>query len=142
MRLVVDASVVVKWILPDRDHEPHSNRALELLGDIRAGRAEVVQPIHWLAEVAAVTARLAPEVSREVIGLLHAMELPTLDEPETYFRACDLAADLDHHVFDTLYHAVALSLADARLVTADERYWRKARRVGRIERLRDYPGAA
>jgi predicted nucleic acid-binding protein len=66
------------------------------------------------------------------------MELPTLDEPENYFRACDLAADLDHHVFDTLYHAVALSLADGRLVTADERYWRKARRIGQIERLRDY----
>jgi len=138
MRVVIDASVVVKWIFPERDAEPHSDRALELLGDIQAGRVEVVQPVHWLAEVAAVTARLAPDFSREAIGLLCAMELATHDEPETYFRACDLAADLEHHVFDTLYHAVALSLADGRLVTADERYWRKARHVGRVERLRDY----
>src|SRR5262249_52332626 len=124
MLLVVDASVVVKWIFPDRDREADSDRALDLLADIQKGRTEVVQPVHWLAEVAAVTARLAPEVSRDAVGLLHAMELPTRDEPEIYFRACDLAADLGHHVFDTLYHAVALSIADARLVTADERYWR------------------
>jgi len=41
-------------------------------------------------------------------------------------------------VFDTMYHAVALSRPDALLVTADERYWRAARGVGRIVRLADF----
>ncbi len=138
IRVVVDASVVVKWVFPDPDHEPHAGDALELLGDIRADRVAVTQPIHWLAEVAAVVARLQPASSREAVGLLHAMELPTLDEAEVYHRACELAATLGQHVFDTLYHAVALSLPDALLITADERYWRKASGVGRVQRLRDY----
>jgi predicted nucleic acid-binding protein len=138
MRLVVDASVAVKWIFPDPRREPQSNRALDVLDDIRAQRVEVVQPVHWLAEVAAVAVRLAPEISREAVGLLCAMELPTLQEPEVYVRACKLADDLDHHLFDTLYHAVALAFPDGILVTADERYCRKATHVGQVWRLRDY----
>ena len=138
-RVVVDASVVVKWIFPDPRREPHAGCALTLLEDIRADRVVAVQPAHWLAEVAAVTARLQPAICRETIGLLHAMELPVLDEPEIYYRACELAATLDQHVFDTLYHAVALALPDGVLLTADDRYWRKASGVGQVQRLRDYP---
>lgn len=138
MRLSVDASVAVKWILPDRPGEAHAERAIDVLEDVRAERVNVVQPVHWLAEVAAVVARLAPAISREAVGLLHAMELPTLDEAEVYLRACELAEELDHHVFDTLYHAVALSSPDGVLVTADERYARKACHIGHLRRLRDY----
>jgi predicted nucleic acid-binding protein len=57
------------------------------------------------------------------------MELPVLDTPEVYLTACELAGALGQHVFDTLYHAVALETPSATLVTADERYYRKA--VGR-----------
>lgn len=137
-RIVVDASVVVKWIFPDPRREPHADNALAMLEDIRMEHIAVVQPVHWLAEVAAVTARLKPAMSRDAVGLLHAMELPTLNEPEIYHRACELAATLDQHVFDTLYHAVALAVPDCLLITADDRYWRKAARVGNIQRLRDY----
>jgi hypothetical protein len=38
-------------------------------------------------------------------------------------------------VFDTLYHAVALSHSNAVLVTADERYYRRALRPGQIVSL-------
>jgi predicted nucleic acid-binding protein len=138
MRLVVDASVAVKWIFPDPRREPQANRALDVLDDIRAQRVEVVQPVHWLAEVAAVAVRLAPGISREAVGLLYSMELPTLEEPEIYLTACQLADDLGHHLFDTLYHAVALAFPDGVLVTADERYYRKATGVGQVWRLRDY----
>jgi len=137
MRVVVDASVAVKWILVEEDREPHRDRAIDMLQAIRAGRIEVVQPIHWLAEVAAVITRVAPQVSGDALALLHAMELPTLDELQVYVRACELAAGLDHHVFDTLYHAVALSLPDASLVTADERYARKGAKLGRLIRLHE-----
>jgi hypothetical protein len=37
-------------------------------------------------------------------------------------RACGLAIELDQHLFDTLYHAVARERPDAMLVAADERY--------------------
>lgn len=138
MQLVIDASVIVKWILPDGEREPDSDRAIDLLQMIRDERVTVTQPVHWLAEVAAVVARLAPEVAGDAMALLHAMELPCLDELPVYIRATELAAELDHHVFDTLYHAVALSLPDGYLVTADERYARKAARFGRVTALRAF----
>jgi hypothetical protein len=34
MRLVVDASVAVKWVLRDQPNEPHVDRASALLGAI------------------------------------------------------------------------------------------------------------
>jgi predicted nucleic acid-binding protein len=52
--------------------------------------------------------------------------------------ATRLAVELGHHVFDTLYHAVALRSGTATLATADQRYFRKAARRGRIARLADH----
>ena len=62
---------------------------------------------------------------------------PGVGRPEVYLDACELARSLNYHVFDTLYHAVALTLPDTVLVTADTRYERKARRRGAIMLLRD-----
>jgi predicted nucleic acid-binding protein len=52
-------------------------------------------------------------------------------------RAADIAIALDHHLFDTLYHAVALEVG-AILVTADEVYFNKARGLGAIQLLADF----
>jgi predicted nucleic acid-binding protein len=51
--------------------------------------------------------------------------------------ACSLSIRLNHHLFDTLYHAVALHLG-ALLITADEQYFRKAKDIGNIKLLADY----
>ena len=59
-------------------------------------------------------------------------------ELKVYERAVRLAAETNQHVFDTLYHAVALARPDAELVTADERYYRAASRAGRLVRLADF----
>jgi len=39
---------------------------------------------------------------------------------------------LAHHLFDKLYHAVALSVPGAVLVAADRRYFDKAQYLGQI----------
>ena len=137
-RLVLDASVVVKWLLPDRSSEADSDRALALLSRIREGTVEPIQPPHWLAEVAAVLTRLSPDTVDEDIGDLYAMELPVLDTPGMYLTACELARSLGHHLFDTLYHAVALETEGASLVTADEHYHRKASARGSIVLLNGF----
>lgn len=133
--MVVDASVVVKWIFPGRTGEGDSDAALAVLRAIREGAVAVVQPPHWLAEVAAVATRLDPVVAGEAVPLLYAMEFPVAGESEVYRLACELGATLGQHVFDTLYHAVALTRTAASLITADERYFRKARHVGAVELL-------
>jgi predicted nucleic acid-binding protein len=138
MEVVLDASVIVKWVVPDRRGETHADRALDVLRAFQAGRLSIVEPPHWLAEVAAVVTRLAPAQATEVIGLLHAMELPVLDEMEVYLEAVRLSAESGEHVFDTLYHAVAFCRSDASLLTADERYYRRGRRPGRLLLLSDF----
>lgn len=140
-RLVLDASVVVKWVLQDDEREPDTTQALTLCESFREGRLTLVQPPHWLAEVAAVCVRLKPGIASQATGFLYAMEIPVQNNIEVYRYACKLAAELDHHVFDTLYHAVAITLPDTILVTADARYYRKARRRGAIMPLSEYsPG--
>jgi predicted nucleic acid-binding protein len=140
VRVVVDASVVVKWILPDAEREAPTAKALALLQAIQAGDVEPLQPPHWLAEVAAVLARLRPEISKSTLDLLDALELPVAADLAIYRRAARLAVELGHHLFDTLYHAVALE-RDALLITADSRYQRKALRLGSIVGLAGWSGS-
>lgn len=134
MKLVVDASVAVKWFLPDPSREPDADQAAEVLRAIGDGRVELLQPPHWLAEVIAVIIRLRPEIAAAAIDLLDSMELETAADAGLYKRASRLAQQLDQHLFDTLYHALALA-NDALLVTADDRYLRKAGRLGKIVAL-------
>lgn len=141
MRLVVDASVAVKWVLPELATESGTDRAAELLNAVRESRADLVQPPHWLAEVAAVISRLRPEVADQAVDLLDALELAVEADPRIYKRASHIARQLDHHLFDTLYHALALE-RDAVLVTADDRYLRKARALGGIVSLGDWVAPA
>ena len=95
-----------------------------------------------LVEVAAVAARLTPQTAVQDVELLSAMQLPTSDDPGVLLRATRLAIETDHHLFDTLYHAVALEHDDAVLVTADDRYLRKAKRYGMIAALADWERAS
>lgn len=136
--VVLDASVIIKWVFADRAEESHSFQALQILQLINESRLGVVQPPHWLAEAAAVIARLDPGRARQAVSLLYALELPVMTDVEVYQKACDLSASLAQHVFDTLYHAVALHESGAMLVTADERYYRKAHRIGQIAMLKDF----
>jgi hypothetical protein len=55
--------------------------------------------------------------------------------------AVDLATRLNHHVFDTLYHALALATPGAVLVTADRRYGEKALSLGQISWLPAFAGS-
>ena len=138
-RLVLDASVLVKWILQDDAGEADTPRALALFESFREGRVSLVQPVHWLVEVSAVCVRLKPDIATQATTFLYAMEIPVRNSLDVYRHACALAVELDHHLFDTLYHAVALNLRDTTLVTADRRYYRKARKHGAIAQLADFP---
>ncbi|GAB6063173.1 type II toxin-antitoxin system VapC family toxin [Deferrisoma palaeochoriense] len=136
--VVVDASVTVKWVLPDRPGEDDVGPAVALLRDIQAGAVAPLQPPHWLAETAAVIARLAPDLARRATRLLWALEFPVLDTWELYETATDLSVRLGHHLFDTLYHAAALVSPGAVCYTADTKYLVKAQGLGRIASLSSY----
>ena len=138
---VADASVAVKWCLPPTDAERDRDQAIALLDGVRSGQIALRQPPHWLAEVAAVLSRLARTTARQDIEDLYAMRIPVVETAELYTTASRLAISLDQHVFDTLYHAVALLVPGCSLVTADERYYDKARKAGSVVLLRDFDPA-
>ncbi|CUS32372.1 type II toxin-antitoxin system VapC family toxin [Candidatus Nitrospira nitrificans] len=137
-RFVLDASVVVKWLVPDRPEESDAFHALQILHLIKSSRLPVIQPPHWLAEVAAVIARLEPKRARTAVSLLFTLEFPISSGMDLYLKACDLSDSLKQHLFDTLYHAVALTEPDTILITADDRYYRKAASAGHIVRLKNF----
>lgn len=138
MTVVLDASVVVKWLLQDPQQESDSDKATHLVEAVVKGNEQVLQPPHWLVEVGAVLARISPATAAEDIVMLRALEFPITDGPAMLHRACKLAVDLKQHLFDTLYHAVALETPETVLITADERYFRAARDISGIVKLNNW----
>ena len=135
MRLVVDASVALKWFFQGREGEDHVEDALDVLDALDQGHVRLIQPPHFLAEMAAVLIREKGETAYEDLRDLQALDWEVVDEPACYEEAMRLAATHQHHLFDTLYHATALRFPDGRLLTADRRYHDKAAGEGRIELL-------
>lgn len=129
MRLTVDASVVVKWLV----EEDLSDEARLLLTDC----FELHAPALLLAEVAntiwkkfiregsttSVEARLKELASVPEIITLH-------DDSQLVWRATQLACELQHPVYDCLYLACG-ELADADVVTADQSLVRKSAKASR-----------
>jgi predicted nucleic acid-binding protein len=136
--VVLDASVVLKWLLEDPAREPDTDKAFALIESVVRGQLQILQPVHWLAEVAAVASRLTPTTAVRDVEMLAALEFPTSDDPNIMQRATILAIQTNQHLFDTLYHAVALENDDAFLVTADDRYCTKAERYGMVASLRNW----
>jgi predicted nucleic acid-binding protein len=141
---VVDASVAVKWFIgetPAAAHEDDVEQALDLLQACADGRVELLQPPHFLAEVGAVLARLTPATAARQLERLMALEITWAGPTAAHLKAVELGITLNHHLFDTLYHALALSVPGAVMVTADRRYFDKARSLGSITWLADFDPA-
>ena len=140
MKLVLDASVAVKWFFRSRPEEDDTAAALSILRNVADGEIDLIEPPHFLAEVCAVLARESPATAKASVASLLEVDMLIAGTDALLLRATDLAVLLDQHLFDTLYHAAAIEHG-ATLVTADERYWRKAKREGSIARLCDFEAA-
>ena len=137
-RVVVDASVAIKWLVPFRQDEADVDKALALFEQIARFDVIMIQPPHFIAEVMAVITRLKPGYAGDIFVAVNDLEMDLSEQPETYQTAIRLSVELNHHLFDTLYHAVALHAPDITLITADETYYRKAKGYGQILLLEDY----
>jgi predicted nucleic acid-binding protein len=140
--VVLDASVILKWLIEDPEREADTDRAIALVESVIDGDLEVLEPPHWLIEVGAVLARLSPETAVEDVAWLSALELPIQADPLVFTRAAQIAVETGQHLFDTLYHAIALEAESSMLITADNRYLAKAASLGRIVALQEWQGNA
>ncbi|HMS81116.1 MAG TPA: type II toxin-antitoxin system VapC family toxin [Burkholderiaceae bacterium] len=136
--VVVDASVALKWLFGIERGERDTPNAIALLHRVATGEVRMLQPAHFVAEVAAVLAREAPARATRSVSHLLRIDMDVVADEATLLRAVELATAHDQHLFDALYHAVALGHEDAVYVTADERYWRAAHPSGRVVRLADF----
>ena len=122
--IVVDASVAVKWILPEAGHE----LALQLQEQYQNEQLDIVAPYLLISEVANV---LWKRHSRGDIGsdAAHRCLRQFLDDCPTLLdaaavSAAALALAMAHRrpVYDCLYLALALEQR-CDLITADERFF-------------------
>jgi predicted nucleic acid-binding protein len=137
MKLVVDASVAIKWFLAARPDEDHLAQAEAVAAAIEDSQTELFAPSHWIAEIIGVLARIEPGIVDDALLVLDDMKPTLIDGVSTVRRAADISIQFNHHLFDTLYHAVAIETS-AILVTADDAYFNKAKTLGEIQQLRDF----
>jgi len=126
MTLVVDASIAVKWVLPEAD----SAAAAAL----RRQDAELIAPSLVAAEIGSAIWKAARRGNIEHAEALAGIEAALLSF-ETLFpieelrvQALALALDLGHPIYDCFYLALA-QRRNAPLVTADEAMIAAARRA-------------
>jgi predicted nucleic acid-binding protein len=137
MRVAADASVALKWIFHDAPGETDVARALSLLDGVQKGAIDLVQPEHWIIEIAQVSVLKAPERAKVLMDDVRALPFELIHSWDILDKAMGLSARLKHHLFDVLYHAIALE-HNAVFVTADDRYFAKAFRLGNIKLLVNY----
>lgn len=129
--IVIDASIAVKWVLP----EEGSEQAADLLDQ------DLIAPAFWLAEAANALWRrhrrgemTASQATSRMVELRNAPVGSSDIEPLAE-RALSLAVELEHPVYDCLYLALALS-RDTHVVTADRHFATVANRPALADRVR------
>jgi hypothetical protein len=138
LTLVIDASVVLRSLVASPDDAESCERAAAFLARIAEQEYPVLQPAHWLADVAGALLAISPQTTSRDLTLLAALEWPECRAPGALVRACELAIRLRRPVRETLYHAVALESQDGVLITADLTYRRAARRIARVLSIEEW----
>jgi predicted nucleic acid-binding protein len=127
VKAIVDASVAIKWFIPEGDHDP----ALRL----RQARYALVAPDLMKIEVANALWRmqrkneLDSDECHSIIGALESGAVRYVSDGELFESAFRIARDIDHPVYDCMYLALA-RVERGKVVTADARFLDKAGRGG------------
>jgi len=124
--IVIDASVAVKWFLP----EPHAEAARRVL----SGRREFLAPDLIWAEVGNVLwkksarAEISSEVACAILRDFRRFPLQTYTAGTLLDPAWDLAVRFRISVYDSLYLALAVN-RDCKLLTADRQFYDTLKRT-------------
>ena len=73
-KLVPDASVILKWVLP-KDKEPYFEEAEAILGSFHNGLIDLLTPTLWIYEVGNLLGRKYPDEANRLISNLEAIGL-------------------------------------------------------------------
>ena len=126
MTLIVDASVAVKWVLPEAD----SDKAVAL----RASDADIIAPSLVIAELGNAIWKSATRGDMTAANAQHALRIAVthyhrlLPIEDLMTAALGFATALRHPIYDCFYLALAEREA-ATLITADERLLAAAKKT-------------
>lgn len=130
--VVPDASVILKWVLPDPVDEDDLDSALALRAAVTSGKIIAKVPALWLYEVGNTLTRRYPQHATQALRLLIAFGLEE-GVPDDRWLAQTIALTRNHDVtfYDAAYHALAL-VSKGIFVTADQKYIHKAEKAGGV----------
>jgi predicted nucleic acid-binding protein len=123
--VVVDASVAVKWFLPENG-EALADQALALLDKYDKQEVRFVVPDLFYVETASAiwkavrVGRVPRAFGDQALVLLTQRKFPTVPSLKLLDKAFQIAADYGRTVYDCLYVALAVQ-TNTHLITADER---------------------
>ncbi|HEY1961402.1 MAG TPA: type II toxin-antitoxin system VapC family toxin [Rhizomicrobium sp.] len=121
--IVVDASIAVKWFIPESDSE--AARALY--------REQLLAPAIWLSEVANVlwhhmqAGKLTETKAKRLLWSFRRAPITSIAADDHLEQALSLANEVQHAIYDCLYLALAVE-EGTYLITADARFVRAVRR--------------
>ncbi len=124
-QLVLDASVAIKWAMPQA-HEPLTDDSVRLLKRYIDAEVEFIVPDVFWAEIGNVLwkgtrqSRWPQDQAKSVAADLRARDFPTVPSRSLLPEALRIAFAYDRSTYDCLYVALAVE-CKTELVTADER---------------------
>jgi predicted nucleic acid-binding protein len=124
-RIVLDASVAAKWLLPP-PHEPLRDEALQIARGYNEGQYEIFIPDVFWAEIAnflwkaARSSRCTPAEARTALEIIFDYSFQSTSSISLLPGAFDIATLYDRPVYDCLYVALAQKIG-GELITADEK---------------------
>ena len=124
--IVVDASIALKWVLPEADSD--KARALH--------KQTLAAPALWLSEVSNVLWRhvrlkqLTDGEAKRLFVQLTRAAIKAVPIERDAERALEIGLEIDHPTYDCLYLALAVR-ETTYMVTADTRFALTVRRDGR-----------
>lgn len=133
---VVDASVILKWVLGDEQESDHE-KAMNLLNIWIEGEAELSAPTLWQYEVGNFLGRDLPREAADKMGILLNLHIISMDLTDSIFRQCFKWMKQKRVTFyDASYLAVAFEIQGT-LVTADERFVKEMDKTDHLRLLKD-----
>lgn len=132
--IVLDASVVIKWLVDEGGSDP----ARAYRDEHVSGISPVAVPellFYEIANVLATKSRLTPDESRLAFSAIIDMELESYHlGTADYVKSMNLAQRLGVSAYDAAYVSLAEKLS-VPLVTADRRLFRRCEELGFVQLL-------
>ena len=135
--IIIDASVVLKWII--FEDEPLVERALSLRQDFLDKKIKILVPNHFFAEIGNVLGRKLPH---QMLRFFSELKMTRISEYSLSLALASLALELmgkypKISFYDAVYHALAIQEKGI-FVTADKKYFEFTKKEGAVQFLSQY----